>query len=587
MLNQIYACSLSKRRFIQLLFVHLVLLISNSHKLNAQLPALQWAREIQGSSNEQIGELNTDAFGNLYITGVFSGTADFNPATGSSNVYNLTSSGGADGFIVKLDSQGIFQWAIALGDVGDDAIIGVDFDDSQNVIITGWITGSTDADPDTGVYLISSSPASASDIFVISYSPTAQFNWAGTMGGNFDDYASDVRAANGRIVVSGYYGGSIDLDFGSGSAVFQSNGARDGFMSVYSEAGNYLWGVSIGDVDFDYLGTLDIGADGKVFAAGQFEGTVDFDPGQGAELVSSVGYRDAFLWVLDSLGNYSAVYIYSGSGDESIGDFLVDAAGNVYLTGSFSGSMDIDPGAAVNMVTASGFDDAFTAKLSSTGNYVWSYISNGSDAESGQVIKLSPSGLLIHQTIFNADIDADPSTSTQTYTSAGNHDFLLSCTDTAGGLIWAFRIGGQYNDFGLAMVVSNNGILYSAGTFQGTVDFDPGSATVNLSAPNILYYDSFIASYLAQPTGISQNESALNQLQIFPSPSNGNYTLTNGSELITGVLVVTDISGREILQRDINAALSANFVIDDAAGVYFVTLQTNDGRNATIRIIKD
>ena len=71
-----------------------------------------WARQMGGASSEWGWGVAVDDSGNVYTTGEFQGTVDFDPGAG---VFNLTSAGGDDIFVSKLDSAGNFVWAQQLG----------------------------------------------------------------------------------------------------------------------------------------------------------------------------------------------------------------------------------------------------------------------------------------------------------------------------------------------------------------------------------------------------------------------------------------------------------------------------------------
>jgi hypothetical protein len=82
-----------------------------------------------------------DGAGAVYLTGTFSGTTSFNPAGGG----NLTSAGSNDIFALKLDSNGVYQWALRAGGTGDDRGLGIAVDSFGDVDLTGYIG----AGPDT------------------------------------------------------------------------------------------------------------------------------------------------------------------------------------------------------------------------------------------------------------------------------------------------------------------------------------------------------------------------------------------------------------------------------------------------------
>src|SRR6185436_19324206 len=88
---------------------------------------LLWAKSIGGPANDVAYSIVADASGNVYITGSFSLTADFDPGPG---VFNLTASGNTDIFISKLDASGNFTWAKQMGGTGVDIGRSIDLDAS-------------------------------------------------------------------------------------------------------------------------------------------------------------------------------------------------------------------------------------------------------------------------------------------------------------------------------------------------------------------------------------------------------------------------------------------------------------------------
>src|SRR5947207_3293086 len=98
-----------------LIAVTFISLITN---VNAQAPNWLWAKGIGGAGNDNGNSITIDASGNVYTTGFFEDTVDFDPGAG---IFNLTSDSGSDDiFISKLDSSGNFIWATAMGGTGAD-----------------------------------------------------------------------------------------------------------------------------------------------------------------------------------------------------------------------------------------------------------------------------------------------------------------------------------------------------------------------------------------------------------------------------------------------------------------------------------
>ena len=108
--------------------------------------------------------------------------------------------------------------------------------------------------------------------------------------------------------------------------------------------------------------------DGNVYTAGFFSHTVDFDPGPavfnltGAD--GSAQQQGTFISKLDSNGNF--VWAIQIPVFESFGrlDMKVDSDGTIYLVSDFIGTVDMDPGPGVAMLTSIGLQDAYVMKLS-------------------------------------------------------------------------------------------------------------------------------------------------------------------------------------------------------------------------------
>src|SRR5687767_12824606 len=60
-------------------------------------------------------QIATDKYGNVYVAGYFTNTADFDPSPG---VANLKSNGLDDIYFAKYDASGNFLWAKSVGSTG-------------------------------------------------------------------------------------------------------------------------------------------------------------------------------------------------------------------------------------------------------------------------------------------------------------------------------------------------------------------------------------------------------------------------------------------------------------------------------------
>ena len=128
---------------------------------NSFSQSFQWAKSMGGTDDDESNSIAVDGSGNIYTTGFFTSTADFDPGP---ETFNLTSTGQEDFFISKLDSSGNFIWAKSIGGTDDDESHSIVVDGSGNVYTTGGFWGTIDFDPGDEIFNLTS--AGWEDIFV-------------------------------------------------------------------------------------------------------------------------------------------------------------------------------------------------------------------------------------------------------------------------------------------------------------------------------------------------------------------------------------------------------------------------------------
>jgi hypothetical protein len=140
------------RRMMAGLTVVVVALTLAPHKAAAG-EAMPWARGLGGNGVDVAHAIATDDAGNIYLTGSFSDSADFDPGPA---VFQLNPSGGTDAFIVKLNAEGGFVWARRIGGSGGNtAGYGIAVDAAGAVHVTGEFSSgfsTVDFDPGPGTF---------------------------------------------------------------------------------------------------------------------------------------------------------------------------------------------------------------------------------------------------------------------------------------------------------------------------------------------------------------------------------------------------------------------------------------------------
>ena len=263
-----------------------------------------WAKRFGGASADVGRVIAVDSSGNVYTTGYFNGTVDFDPGAG---VANLTSAGGNDSFVLKLDSLGDFIWAKQLGGTAADVGRTIAVDSSGNVYTAGYFIGRADFDPGAGVENLTSASGSGGtdrDVFVSKLDSSGNFVWAKGLGGTAADESSSIAVdSSGNVYTTGSFNGTVDFDPGAGEANLTSAGGSDGFISKLDSSGNYVWAKSLGGTGFDYVRTIVGDSSGNVYTTGNFNGPANFNPAAGTTTnLDSAGGNDVFVLKLTPSG---------------------------------------------------------------------------------------------------------------------------------------------------------------------------------------------------------------------------------------------------------------------------------------------
>lgn len=317
----------------------------------------------------------------------------------------------------------------------------------------------------------------------VSIAQDPNLEWVHQIGGTGNDEGYSICSdANGNTYTTGGFQDVVDFDPGAGVSNLTSAGVNDFFIQKIDATGNFVWAKRIGGSDDDGATTIQIDASGNLYLTGSFQGTVDFDPGVGVTNLSALGASDIFILKLNSSGDLQWVRQIGGVNDVLIGDLTLDGNGNIYTTGSFDGTVDFDPEAGTSNLSSAALYDIFIQKLNSDGNLVWVKQITGDSSGNGQSISTDADGNVYSTGYFQGTFDFDPNAGTSNLTSLGLSDIYVHKLDESGNFIWIKQMGGSTNITFSYITIDNNGSLYLTGSFFGTIDFDPGVGTTNLTA---------------------------------------------------------------------------------------------------------
>jgi hypothetical protein len=252
-----------------------------------------------------------------------------------------------------------------------------------------------------------------------------------------------------------------------------------------SNAQNYQWARIMGTVQTEVVASMVVDSFGNIYTIGNFEGTIDLDPGVGISNLTSEGEYDFFISKLNAAGNFIWAKRIGGA-DYDIGSSIaVDKFGNLHILGHFSGSVDFDPGVGTSNLVNVGASDAFVLKLDSAGNFIWVKSMGGISIVTSKSIGLDSAGNVYASGDYWETADFDPGPDTSNLTSLGSTDIFITKLDSAGNFIWAKSMGGGGIQYINCIAVDALGNVHTIGGFTGTIDLDPGGGSADFTSEGI------------------------------------------------------------------------------------------------------
>lgn len=351
--------------------------------------SLLWAEPIGGTNTDSRGDsIAVDGSGNVYLSGFFSGTVNFNPAGsytltyGSGSIYS-----GYAGFVEKLNSSGGFVWVQPItptGSSGSAEASALAVDSAGNVFVSGNSSG---GNVGTG------GPAVAAGVFVARMTSSGGTTWAESYGNAAGATVSTIALDGSDNVYSTgyfYYTGNFNP---SGTTTLTNGGGQDIYVTKLTGAGALSWAGRIGGAGDDFPSGIVADASGNVFVSGTFSGTADLDPSAGVHNVTATpSHFDTFAERLTTSGTLTWADAIGGTSDVDAGlryhygdAVAIDSSDNVYIGGSYSGTADFDPGAGTYNLAASGSGSVFVERLNADSSFGWATVTSGGGGAANNV----------------------------------------------------------------------------------------------------------------------------------------------------------------------------------------------------------
>ena len=282
-----------------------------------------WAHAFGGPGEDEARAVAILTEGDLFVTGSFSGTVDFDPGPGRTE---LVSGGASDVFVLRLSPRGELVWARGLGSAQADQGLDIAVD-ARGVYIAGSFQGALQAGPDR------LESAGRNDGFLVALDPAGAPRWARRIGGPETDEARSVALEpNGQVWIAGSFEGKAGFGPRGETAALESAGKADAFVARLGADGALLWSGRLGGKQADVAQAVAANASGA-WVAGRFQRTADFDPGPALTSLSSMAETDAFVVRLATTGHLRWVRQVGGARHDFATGIAPDRYGGVWVTG--------------------------------------------------------------------------------------------------------------------------------------------------------------------------------------------------------------------------------------------------------------
>lgn len=568
--------------------------------------------------------------GNIVITGFFNETVDFNPG---SSVNNLTTTGNRDIFVLKLNSTGDYAWAHKFGSSLPDEGTATCFDPNGNVFVTGFFQETVDFNPGNAA---NNFDATSYDIFILKLDASGNYVWNYDLGSNPAEQGRAIQCdASGNVYTSGSYASTLDFNLGAGSEVMNASGVADIYLLKLTNSGDFIWSRKIGGISNEYAVSMAIDVFGDAILGGYFASTTTFNSFPNVS-VTSAGLDDAFVVKFNSDGVHAWTRTIGGTGFDRTQAVTTDAQGNVYATGLFQGTVDLNPNEGVENYTASQ-EDCFVLKLSPNGDFITASVMGGAGSDYSYGIATDAIGGIYTCGAFTQTADFDPSNQVNELTSNGGFDAFLSkwsqCVPTFGTDVQTACNQFTWID-GNTYTSNNNSATYQLTTAAGcdsTVTLNLTINTVNVGVtPNGQTLSANVigaqyqwvdcnnnfqpiagatqASFTAASSGnfavvITSNGCTDTSLcysittigvdpldydkafTVFPNPSNGHFQITSNKTFSSTSIRVINAIGTLVFNQEYGPNNLFDFDVNQPAGVYLIEIIGDNTQKNVLRVL--
>jgi hypothetical protein len=524
----------------------------------ATLPTYNYTKTFDTTSGfAQSFGVTTDAAGNIYTAGEWNGTVIFDGPGGSDS----QTSANYSVFVTKYSNSGNYDWTKTFAvSSGTAEAGGITTDSSGDIFVDGNFSGTVIFDGSGGSDSVTSTDTSA---FITKYNADGSYGWTKTFdttNGAADGYGI-ATDASGNIFATGNFTGTVIFDGPGGSdSHTDEGGVSNAYITKYNADGSYGWTKTFDTTNGSAYGfSVATDSAGDVYTTGQFNGTVVFDGVGGSDSQTAEGSNiSAYITKYNADGSYGWTKTFDSTHGNAYGYGLtVDAQGNIYETGNFTGTIVFDGVGGSDSQTDLGTysqGDAYLTKYNADGSYGWTKTFDTTNGYANSVSVTTDSlGDVYFTGEFSGTVvfDGVGGSDSQTDVSGDGDTFLTQITAT-GNYGWTkifgtVHSGGVGDPGGQAVATDTLGNVYISGDWNGTVTFDGTGGSDTLTSNSI---SAFLTSYDAfVPAPIVTTSAPTTSATTSPSTPNTGFALVKANFGWSLLGIVATTTGIFILSR--------------------------------------
>jgi hypothetical protein len=533
----------------------LLLVLGSRFSAQAQAPAWQAAVALSspGNGSAYANAVATNAAGDVYVAGQFSGTVNLGN-------FSFTSAVGNSGFVAKWSpATKSFGWARQLGGVANSvAVVG------SSVYVAGYFSNTASF----GNTALTS--AGDYDVFVVKLLDIGSSNtlaWVKQAGGTGSDQPSAVAASNSAVYVAGRFAQAATF----GNTTLTAGTASNAFITKLTDSGStatFTWMQQVASAGLTQASGLAV-AGSAVYVVGRFEQTATL----GNSTLATTGGSLAYVARLLDAGTTSSVswaQAPAGAATSMYAGGVAVRGSNVYITGDFTGTVAFGS----QTLTTTGRRDIFVAKLAdgeTAGNFVWAQQAGGTTDDLAPGLAVTGNSVYVAG-IFTGTASFGPTS----LTSAGGTDIFVTClidTGPTATFAWAQPAGGPGNDGSYSMALSGT-MPVLVGSFNATANFGTQAIT------NAALYSENAYLALLGPDVLATFAGAGNTSgRPYPNPAHSLATVQIPSSAGSATLTLFDGLGRVVRKVFAPAGAAYPFnLIGLAPGLYALQVQVGESQ---------